>query len=113
MVREGFFGPFPYDRPRIIYVRQGQYADAIRVWQACLDLLDRAYGQNKEGFRHHWEKDVIALVRMWLTKARRPWWLCTSYITIYGEVRTIKDFMTNWQRPMPYEFWNHFGVLSE
>jgi hypothetical protein len=36
MVREGFFGSFTYGRPRIIYVRQGEYADTIRVCRTYL-----------------------------------------------------------------------------
>jgi tetratricopeptide (TPR) repeat protein len=55
-VEDRFFGSFPYDWLRIIYTRQGQYADAIRVCQAYLDLPDRPHGQNKERFQHHLEK---------------------------------------------------------
>jgi tetratricopeptide (TPR) repeat protein len=57
-VEDRFSGSFAYDRLRIIYTRQGQYADAIRVCQAYLDLPDRPHGQNKEHFQHHLEKLV-------------------------------------------------------
>lgn len=57
-VEDRFSGSFPYDRLRIIYTRQGQYADAIRVCRAYLDLPDRPHGQNKERFQHHLEKLV-------------------------------------------------------
>jgi tetratricopeptide (TPR) repeat protein len=57
-IQDRFFGSFPYDRLRIIYTRQGQYADAIRVCQAYLDLPDRPHGQNKERFQHHLDKLV-------------------------------------------------------
>ncbi len=55
-IQDRFFGSFPYDRLRIIYTRQGQYADAIRVCQAYLDLPDRPLGQNKPHFQRHLEK---------------------------------------------------------
>jgi tetratricopeptide (TPR) repeat protein len=55
-IQDRFFGSFPYDRLRIIYTRQGQYADAIRVCQAYLDLPDRPHGQNKPHFQRHLEK---------------------------------------------------------
>lgn len=55
-VKDHFFGSFPYDRLRIIYTRQGEYADAIRVCRAYLDLPDRPQGQNKERFQKHLEK---------------------------------------------------------
>lgn len=55
-VADAFFGSHPYDRLRIIYTRQKQYQDAIRVCSAYIALPARKHGQNKDRFRHHRDK---------------------------------------------------------
>ncbi len=43
-LRDGFDGPHPYERLRIIYTSHGRPAEAIRVCQAYLKLPDRPSG---------------------------------------------------------------------
>jgi len=50
LISQQFFGSLPYDRLRIIYTRQKDYAAALRVCQAYLALPDRPNGQNKPHF---------------------------------------------------------------
>jgi tetratricopeptide (TPR) repeat protein len=49
-VEDRFSGSFAYDRLRIIYTRQGQYADAIRVCQAYLDRPIAPMGKTRRAF---------------------------------------------------------------
>ncbi len=51
-VRDGFDGPHPYERLRILYTSHGQYTDAIRVCQAYLKLPDRPSG-SVSYFKYH------------------------------------------------------------
>jgi tetratricopeptide (TPR) repeat protein len=48
--------PHPYDRLRVIYTRQQNYADAIRVCRAYLNLSDDFTVQDKARFRYQLEK---------------------------------------------------------
>jgi tetratricopeptide (TPR) repeat protein len=48
--------PHPYDRLRVIYTRQQNYADAIRVCRAYLNLPDDFTMQDKARFRYQLEK---------------------------------------------------------
>jgi tetratricopeptide (TPR) repeat protein len=55
-VRDRFDGTHPYDRLRILYTREKQYDDAIRVCEAYVALPDRPNGQNKAHFREWIDK---------------------------------------------------------
>jgi len=55
-VKDQFEGTLPYNRLRIIYTRQKQYTDAIRVCNAYLNLPGRSHGQSKPQFRQHLKK---------------------------------------------------------
>lgn len=56
-----FDGSHPYERLRIIYNRQKDYANALRVCRAYLVLPDRPNGQNKAHFRE-WADKLAAKV---------------------------------------------------
>ncbi len=55
-IADAFQGTHPYNRLRIIYTREKQLDDAIRVCATYLDLPDREHGQNKAHFLHHQNK---------------------------------------------------------
>ncbi|MFP4344262.1 MAG: hypothetical protein ACLFU8_06195 [Anaerolineales bacterium] len=55
-IADAFQGTHPYDRLRIIYTREKQLDDAIRVCETYLNLPDRKHGQNKAHFLHHRNK---------------------------------------------------------
>jgi hypothetical protein len=55
-LHDQFTGPYPYERLRVIYTRQAQYTDAIRVCCAYLNLPGRPHEQNREHFQHHLER---------------------------------------------------------
>lgn len=40
-VAYGFEGDFPYNRLRVIYIKQKRYGDAIRVLEKAIDVFDK------------------------------------------------------------------------
>lgn len=55
-VAEQFHGTHPYDRLRIWYTKNKNFADAKRVCRAYISLPSRAHGQAKDRFSHFLKK---------------------------------------------------------
>src|SRR5919106_1324371 len=56
-VRDGFLGPLPYDRLRVIYFRRNELASAIRVCQAAIKAME-----TQPTLTQHFEKAMKRLL---------------------------------------------------